>query len=250
MTKNFLYFFTLTLLISCGQISDKELTQANPKLDSLVVVNDPKNNFNIQSNSFFEIDTSGVIMFPLSKDDSERKVIKYSYEDMSNKNYWNIIFYNSKTNEYHFLSERKMLIEKYDYYKGGSEGENYNISKTLKNIFYTIRTDDFDGDKNITTKDPQYLFISDKFGMNLKQISPANYNLNTWKYIKSSDKVVMTVEKDSDNNKKFENTDEIKTFEIELGKGTEPKEVFSEDFKNSLKILFSRDWRQIKNDDE
>lgn len=56
----------------------------------------------------------------------------------------------------------------------------------------------------------------------------------------------MTVGKDSDNNIEFDNSDEIATFEIELDKGTEAKEVFGDDFKNKLKILFDRDWKRLK----
>ena len=39
---------------------------------------------------------------------------------------------------------------------------------------------------------------------------------------------------------------EIATFEIELDKGTEAKEVFGDDFKNKLKILFDKDWKRLK----
>lgn len=237
---------TLTLLISCGQNNNQlqEQPQGNPTSDSLAVVNDPKNNLNIQTNSFSEIDSSGVLMFPLSMGESEREGGSLSYKEMPNNGYWNIIFYNSKTKEYHLLSERKMVIENYDYKY--SSGDNENISQTTNHIFYTIRTDDFNKDKKLTDQDPQYLFISDKFGNNFRQISPPNYNLNNWKFIKSSNKVIMTVGKDSDKNIKFDNSDEITTFEIELAKGEEAKEIFADDFKNKLKILFDRDWKRIK----
>lgn len=242
MTKHLLYLLTLTLIISCGQNNNQQ--QGNSTSDSLTVVNDPKNNLNIQTNTFSEIDSSGVLMFPLSMGETEREGGSLSYKEMPNNGYWNIIFYNSKTKEYHLLNERKMIIENYDY-KYGS-GDNDNISQTTNHIFYTVRTDDFNKDKKLTDHDPQYLFISDKFGKNFRQISPKNYNLNNWRYIKSSNKVVMTVGKDSDKNIEFDDADEITTFEIELDKGTEAKEVFGDDFKNNLKILFDRDWKRLK----
>ena len=242
MTKHFLYLLTLTLIISCGQNSNQHQEQGNSTSDSLAVVNDPKNNLNIQTNSFSEIDSSGVLMFPLSMGETEREGGSLSYKEMPNNGYWNIIFYNSKTKEYHLLSERKMIIGNYDY----KYGDNDNISHTTNHIFYTVRTDDFNRDKKLTDQDPQYLFISDKFGNNFRQISPTNYNLNNWKYIKSSNKVIMTVGKDSNKNIEFDNSDEITTFEIELDKGTEAKEVFGDDFKNKLKILFDRDWKRLK----
>jgi hypothetical protein len=246
MTKHFLYILTLTLFISCGQNSNQqqEQTQVNPTLDSLTVVNDPKNNLNIQTITFSEIDSSGVLMFPLSMGESEREGGSLSYKEMPNNGFWNIIFYDSKTKEYHLLSERKMVIGNYDYKYGSSD--THNISQTTNHIFYTVRTDDFNKDKKLTDQDPQYLFISDKLGDNFRQISPTNYNLNNWEIIKSSNKVIMTVVKDSDKNIKFDNSDEITTFEIDLDKGTKAKEVFADDFKNKLKILFDRDWKRIK----
>jgi hypothetical protein len=69
--------------------------------------------------------------------------------------------------------------------------------------------------------------------------------LQNWQFIKSANKVLMTVRKDSDRNKKFEHKDEVSTFEINLDVGTEPKEVFSTDFKNKLKILYGRDWKRL-----
>lgn len=246
MTNYFLYISTLILLISCEQNNNQqqEQQQENPTSDSLAVVNDPKNNLNIQTNSFSEIDSSGVLIFPLSMGESEREEGSLSYKEMPNNGYWNIIFYNSKTKEYKLLSERKMLIRNYDY-KYGS-GDNDNFSQTTNHIFYTVCTDDFNKDKKLTYQDPQYLFISDKFGNNFRQISPTNYNLNNWKFIKSSNKVIMTVGNDSDKNKRFDNSDEITTFEIELDKGVETNEVFEGDFKNKLKILFDRDWKRLK----
>lgn len=242
MTKHFLYLLTLTLIISCGQIDNQE--QSTSKSDSLAVVNDPKNNLNIQTNSFSEIDSSGVLIFPLSMGETERDGGSLSYKEMPNNGYWNIIFYNSKTKEYHLLSDRKIIIGNYDYKSGSAD--NDNISHTTNHIFYTVRIDDFNKDKKLTDQDPQYLFISDKFGNNFRQVSPANYNLNNWKYIKSSNKVIMTVGKDSNKNIKFDNSDEITTFEIELDKGTEAKEIFGDDYKNNLKILFDRDWKRLK----
>ena len=245
MKKYFQYIFTLILLNSCGQNNnEEEQAQGNPITDSIAVLNDPKNNLNIKTNSFSEIDTSGILMFPLSMGETERDGGSFSYKGMPNNGYWNIIFYNSKTRQYHLLSDRKMVIGNYDY-KYGS-GINENISQTINHIFYTVRTDDFNKDKRLTDQDPEYLFVSDKFGNNFKQISPTGYNLTNWKFIKSTNKVILTVGKDSDKNNKFDNSDEITTFEIELDKETEAKEIFTDDFKNKLKILFDRDWKRIK----
>ena len=64
-------------------------------------------------------------------------------------------------------------------------------------------------------------------GKNFKQISPAGYDLRSWKLITSSSKVLMTLT------------------EINIDKDTTAKEIFGTGFKNKLKILYDRDWKKI-----
>lgn len=166
-----------------------------------------------------------------------------SYKSMPN-GYWNIIFLNSKTNTYHLLSENKMIIRSYNQKYGSDNTER--ISQTKNYIFYSITSDDFDKDKKLTENDPTYLFISDKEGKKFKQLSPDNYDVVNWQYLKSVNKIVMACKKDSDKNNKFDDEDEIAIFEIDTTSEMGPKEVFSAEFKNHLKILFDRDWKRIK----
>ncbi len=241
------FFFAILALVSCGQTNQEPLSQQNTDntvLDSAAVLSDPKNNLNVQTNSFSEIDSSGVLMFPLSMGESERGGGSLSYKEMSSNSFWNIIFLNSKTNEYHLLSERKMLIRNYDI-KYTSD-DKIDIAQTNRHIFYSITSEDYNKDKVITDEDPKYLFVSDKEGNNFRQISPANYDLQNWEFIKSVNKVLLTLKKDSDKNKKFDEKDEVTTFEVEVDKGTQAKEIFSTDFKNKLKILYDRDWKRVK----
>jgi len=247
MLRFIIFLSAVFTLISCGQNKQEVQTPQNPDnpvMDSVALVNDPKNNLNIQTNSFSEIDSSGILMFPLSMGESERDGGSLSYKEMPSNSYWNIIFLNSKTNEYHLLSDRKMLIRNYDFKY--SSNNNVDIAQTSRQIFYLITSDDLNKDKKLTDEDPKYLFVSDKEGKNFIQISPSNYDLQNWQFIKSVNKVLMTVKKDSDKNNKFDEKDEVTTFEIEMDKGTEPKEIFSSDFKNKLKILYDRDWKRLK----
>jgi hypothetical protein len=69
MQKQILFLSIIFILISCGQDKQEQTTQNNSSnvlVDSVAVINDPKNNLNIQTNSFSEIDSSGILMFPLS----------------------------------------------------------------------------------------------------------------------------------------------------------------------------------------
>lgn len=121
-----------------------------------------------------------------------------------------------------------------------------NIAPKTNHIFYDTRSLDYNKDKLINEKDPIYLFVSDKFGKNFRQISPNNYSINNWKYIQKNNKKIMMATKDSNGNKLFDEKDEISTFEIILDEDENPKEVFKDDLKKNLKSLYDRDWKRIK----
>jgi hypothetical protein len=246
MNKQFFFLLTIIGLTSCEQ--SKTIKNAENKTDIIVdsadIINDPKNNLNIQTNSFSEIDSSGICMFPLSMGDADRESDGMIYKDMPATNFWNIIFLNTNTNEYHLLSDQKMLISSYNY----NNYSDNNAEKTLakKYIFYSIIVNDLNQDNKLTLEDPKYLFLSDKHGNSLRQISPSNYDLQNWQFIKSANKVIMTLKKDSDKDNKFDHNDETTSFEIDIDKDTEPRETFPLSFKNKLKIIYDRDWNKLK----
>jgi hypothetical protein len=246
--RNLITIFIVNLLIfSCGQKSEQQepiVTSDSAIIDTVAVLNSLKSNLNIQTNSFNEIDSSGVVMFPLSMGETSRDGGSLSYKEVPSNSYWNVIFYNSNTGDYHLLSERKMLIRNFDYKY--SREDYIDIAQTSGYIFYRVTVEDFNKDRKLTTEDPEYLFISDKEGRNFKQISPDNYNLKSWQLIKSANKVLMTLTKDNDVNKKFDEKDEVVTFEINIDKDTTAKEIFPTQFKNKLKLLYDRDWKRIK----
>ena len=241
MFRHLLFLPIMLLIFACGQ-NQQVQQQTNTDGAAQVVLSDPKDNLNIQINSFSEIDSSGILMFPLSMEESERPGSSSLYKDVPENSHWNIIFLDTRTNEQHLLSDRKMLIR----------GLNYSIRSadddagTNKYIFYTVTVDDYNADKKLTDEDPEYLFVSDRAGNGFRQISPANYDLHNWQFIKSANKVFMTVKKDSDKNSKFDEKDEVATFEVDMNKETAPKEVFSMEFKTQLKVLYDRDWKRLK----
>lgn len=217
----------------------------NTSTDSLAVINDPKNNLNIQMSTFSEIDSSGILIFPLSMGEGADRNSNNgsSYKSIPNNEYWNILFFNSATNEKKLLTERKVLILNYE-----NRYLNYEqqIGFTKESIIYVVRSDDFNNDKLLNENDPQYLFISDTDGQDFKQISPSGFNLLNWKFINASNKFIMTLVKDSDGNKKFEEQDEICTFEYDAKKDSVCKEIFEISLKNKLKILFDNHWKKIQ----
>jgi hypothetical protein len=242
MLKQIIFSLTLAAFISCT--SNQQQAQNTIVTDSVTVVNDPKNNLNIQTTSFSEIDSSGILMFPLLMGETERDGGSFSYKGMPANNYWNIIFLNTHTGEHHLLSENKMLIQNYNTSYSGKNDVAVTAMKPY--IFYSIVTEDYNKDKLFSHEDPAYLFVSDKAGNNFRQISPANYDVQNWQFIKASGKIILTVKKDSDKNTQFDDKDEVTAFEADIEIGTPPREVFAADFKNKLKVLYDRDWKRVK----
>ena len=244
MFRQFAIFIAFIILTSCGQKKknlDQEVNSA-VATDSLTILNDPKINLNIQTTFFSEIDSTGILVFPLSM--TEKESSTKSYKEIPANNYWNIIFLNSNTNEYHLLTEKKILFLDYGLEK--SSDEKPKSFPHSKYIFYTGIFNDYNQDKILNDADPKYLFVSDKMGNNFRQISPSNYEFVSWDNVPFNNKIILTVRKDSNNDKKFDLEDETSTFEIELEKGTEAKEIFANEFKNKLKIMFDKEWKRVK----
>ena len=225
--------------ISCSKNGENNRRENNPSSNENLI-----ENLNIQTKDFTEIDSTGVLMFPLDMGENKREDGSYSYKEMPNNGYWNVLFLNSNTNEYNLLTENKILILDYNYKYGSEEG--VNVSKKTNHIFYSGRTLDYNKDKVLNEVDPVYLFVSDKFGKNFRQLSPNNYSLHSWKYITANNKIIITAYKDSNKNNAFDEKDEISTFEVVLDQNEKPKEVFPTNLKEKLKTLYDKDWKRIK----
>lgn len=236
------YFIVVLFIImtcfSCRSKSNDKQPAVNDSTGNPVTYNS-KDNFSTGTKFFIEIDSSGILMFPLSTGDT--KTNNSYYRKSSSDNYWNIIFYNSNTGEHHFLSERKMLIENLNYQYFGSGAERNGTSATKNYLFFKIAVSDYNGDNELTDADPQYLFITDKVGKNFRQISPDNCNLISWKCIKASNKVIMTVTTDSDNNKKFNEKDMTTSYEVKMDSTLSPRETFTKNFRKKINDLYTRD---------
>ena len=242
MFKKTLYVLTLFSLNACQPTSSSKPHERidSLTLDSLKILNDSAKNLNVQTKSFIEIDSSGLIILPLIIDDNSENGKKVTYPDIPKSNFWNLLFYDTNTGQSHLLSERKMLLKSNDY-SYGNLGNDYFINKP-RNLFYKIRVDDHNQDGELTAVDPVYLFVSDKKGNGFRQISPDGYNLISWDYIKSTNKVIMILAKDSDGNLKFEESDEIKSFEVDLNTQGSASEIISGHLKNKFKLLFEKQW--------
>jgi hypothetical protein len=247
MLKNFIACCAIITLISCGRQSQEQSSAEQsqlPGLDTVAVVSDPKSNLYVQTDDFSEVDSSGILVFPLSMGQMGRGGDGLIYKSVPERFFWNLIFLNGRTNERYLLSEQKMIIQNYDLNFVGNADTGIETGKRY--IFYEIINDDHNKDRELNLEDPTYLFLTNKEGKQLRQISPTGYDLNNWRYVHSLRRIFMTVRKDSDQNGKFDEKDEVATFSIDIEREKDAVEVFPQEFKNKLKVLFDRDWKSVK----
>lgn len=233
----------LTLFIcACGNNTDSG-SPANNKTDDPIQINDhTKSKLNIQTKEFTQPDSSDYILFPLTAGEtSDGGVLDSRDYKESQTDYWNIVFYNRKTKEYHLLDEKKKMLI-HSYYNRGSD---YNVPQQYyKKIFYTITASDYNGDNKFSREDPVYLFVSDTDGKNFRQLTPDNYGLHSWQMIKNTNTLIMILTKESNNNKKFDAEDEKVAMTIDLNSDKPAEEVFNSDFKGKLYELFDKNWKE------
>ncbi|MEP6612694.1 MAG: hypothetical protein ABJA76_12440 [Mucilaginibacter sp.] len=193
------------------------------------------------------IANSDYVMYPLAikSDESGGLITKSSGRNAAQ--IWNFAFYNTATGEYHLLDNtRKMLIGTDD----ASTQDDVNIPAgkivlTDSLIFYSVRVTDFNKDGELTYSDPEYLFASDKNGMNFKQVSPPNLNVTSWQAIKNTGKLLIQAVADVNNDKKFDEDDKVIPYVYDLKTG-KLSQVFKENFLNSTGKLFEKHWAEKK----
>ena len=233
MLKNITIAACIMMIVACG-----ENKSDHPEQSPDAAIDTTASSFDVNIGSFSEIDSSGIMMIPLvlsSGNDDREEIPGYSNSGGAT-NYWNILFYNSISREQHLLTDKKILINEF------SDDDR----STDKHIFYSVITDDFNSDKVLNKNDPHYLFITDKQGNNFMQVSPTGASVRSWQYIKASNKIVMTVIKDTTHDKEFDEKDEVSIFEYEINKSASPTEVIPEKLKGQLKSLYDKDWKKAE----
>lgn len=232
----------LGFLSACNQQKQKQPGRDTAGADTATAAIELEN-FGISTSEFTEIDSSGLLIFPLSVEVNTSRDGSYSLKKLPSHHYWNLLFYDSRSGKHHLLDERKMLISNFHLKYSSEYDESIRLSDST--IFYEVRVDDFNRDRKLTIADPEYLFASDKTGKNFRQLSPAGFELLSWKYIKRSNKVVMIMLRDSNRNRKFGDEDEMQVFETDVATGQQ-KPVFTDSLNLRLKQLYARDWRRIE----
>ena len=132
-----------------------------------------------------------------------------------------MIFYNSTTNQSKKLLEGKLaliapfLTKRNSYYNTEKEPDVTN-NILPHHIIYSIRMEDFNGDKVIDSDDPSYLFISNKTGDNLRQVTPNGFHVLSWTVSKDKKTILVKAQHDKNKNRKFGNGDDQVYYRIDL----------------------------------
>lgn len=193
-------------------------------------------------------------MYPLpngreQKDDESGSFL--SRDEVRTITYWNIAFYNAITKKIQLLdANRKMIINSYnasytrsEYPSSDAEPDQYHVNASQQDghIFYSIITEDCNKDGKLDSKDPDYLFMSDKEGNNFKQISPGGAKVKSWEFIKKSGVVLMQTQRDSTYQGEAVAVAEV-PYAYDLKKDGAPEPVFNTEFGKMVNQLYKKQW--------
>ncbi|MBP6236800.1 MAG: hypothetical protein KA536_11680 [Saprospiraceae bacterium] len=171
--------------------------------------------FKFQYENPIVLDSSNQVLIPISTELLERrtKLSKDGYYSDDFPRYWNILFYNRETGENRLLTENKLRIS-YIHAKRKNLDEDEKIMS--KKILYEIGDIDFNNDKTLDDKDPEYLFSSEINGLNFKRISPINEHLQYFEVIPKSEQLLIRTLRDTNQDSIFNTKDELIWYNAKL----------------------------------
>jgi len=168
-----------------------------------------------------QIDSSEYFLIPRLVDESNKDQYGKGKGYTLWGNYSDIFFYNTKTNQTKKLFEGKLALiapfmTRRNYYYATEKEPDLTNNILTKHILYSARTDDFNGDKALDSDDPSYLYISNKTGSNLRQITPNGFHVISWTVSKDRKTILVKGQNDKNNNKKFGNGDDELYYRVDL----------------------------------
>lgn len=216
-----------TLLFSC---------QASvPKATQKTKATTPNTNQTIIYGDLVINQQSDYILIPVSlsgdKQNRDNLLRSSSYSDRG-MSYSNIIFYRKKDGQSHLLLNKKAIISSYEFLEKKEKGK-----PAARFWLYRIIENDTNGDKQLTYEDASIGYLSDLSGKNLRQITPNNTQLVNWSLVQSIGAIFVKVIKDSDNDKKFTERDEVTFIRVNLAKPSIGTEIISDKIKQDLKSI-------------
>ena len=202
--------------------------------------------FKFQYESPIVLDSTNQVLIPISTELLERrtKFSKDGYYSDDYPRYWNVLFYNRKTGENQLLTEDKIRISRIhavrDEYDEGSKLMN-------KKVLFEIGDIDFNKDKKLNDKDPEYLFSSEINGTNLKRVSPINEDLQYFEVIPKSEQILIKTLRDINHDSIFNREDESIWYKAELiNREWEINEIIDSTGRKRIENLYFEQWLKRK----
>lgn len=202
--------------------------------------------FKFQYESPIVLDSTDQVLIPISTELLEKRT-KYSsdgYYSNDYPRYWNVLFYNRKTGDTHLLTEEKIRISRIHTVRNEYDEKN----TTMENkVLYEIGTIDYNNDKQLNSKDPEYLFSSDINGVNLKRVSPLNEDLQHFKVISESNQILIRALRDVNEDFVFDREDESIWYKAEwINDNWQVVELIDSALRKQIERLYLEQWLSKK----
>lgn len=152
------------------------------------------------------IDSTTTVMIPIRYNSD---LLSSSKIALWNNFYANIIFYNFRNDSIHRLFKEDTFIQGF---RSNSSYYYYNMNQAEKNIssdwiFYFVKTNDYNQSGRIDNDDPSIIYVSDKFGKNLKQITPGNENAVSIQIYNEQGFALIKMQRDKNEDSDFDSKD-------------------------------------------
>ena len=206
ITKSFLSVLLLTSITTFGQpINGRDF----------------KNRTGLNYWQPIQIDSSDNFIIAKRIDKSDSAMYRTKLDYFGNPSYWaeefyctDIIIYNSKTTLSKNLFKKKPTLV---LTIANFTNENAsNIGAILKkHLLFLAKTDDLNKDGILDYTDPLYIFLSNKSGDSLTQITPTGYNVVSWSLAKKQNVILVKLVRDKNGDNKYNDEDEL-FYQIDL----------------------------------
>jgi len=166
----------------------------------------------------FQVDSTEFFVFGKLIDKSTKA--KYGASTKVYGGYTNAYVYNSKTKKVvsMFPKGTTLIFPFYDnfYNLAYSYGQALRQSVIFKKyIIFLVQDIDLNGDGIIDDDDPASMYISKSNGESLTKISSNELNVISWSFAKDNNTILFTAQKDSNNDRKFINEDQL-LYQVDL----------------------------------
>jgi hypothetical protein len=145
----------------------------------------------------------------------------------------NVIFYNKLTGESRPLMNANIYINRFIIPQSDTARTD-----SLRFILFTSIERDYNNDHDIDDDDGETVYITDYTGSAIKQVSPENVRLLYWHADLAGGMLYMTVNMDSNNDRKFNSKDDVKILRTPLANPVIGTEIIPDSLKTQLNNIY------------